>query len=164
MRWHQFRLGWLEAWPPGAPIRVGEVVGSVSRLLGLWWLLLAEPLAGRVLLLGPAPGTPGDLGPARGSSRAAAEDVLAPLLSHGALAVGAVWALAAVVLPWLVRGRSAGADVAGAAVWATGLAAGTGAVAGLLPWEGDPPAVQNLVGSAVVAGILAVLARAVRAS
>src|SRR5918998_209153 len=32
------RLGWMEAWPPGAPIRVGEVVGSVSRLLGLWWL------------------------------------------------------------------------------------------------------------------------------
>ena len=93
-----------------------------------------------------------------------AEDVLGPLLSHGALAVGAVWAVAAIVLPWMVRGRSAGADVAGAAVWSTGLAAGTGAVAGLLPWGGDPPAVHNLVGSAVVAGILAVLARAVRAS
>jgi uncharacterized protein (UPF0548 family) len=37
-RWDQFRLGWVEAWPPGAPIRAGEVVGSVSRLLGLWWL------------------------------------------------------------------------------------------------------------------------------
>src|SRR4051812_33376016 len=37
-RWDQFRLGWVEAWPPGAPIRAGEVVGSVARLLGLWWL------------------------------------------------------------------------------------------------------------------------------
>jgi hypothetical protein len=146
----------------------GQARGWTARgalgLLGLWWLLLAEPLAGRTLLLGPAPGTPADLGPARGSARAAAEDVLAPLLSHGALALGAVWALAALVLPWMVRGRSAGADAAGAAAWATGLAAGTAAVAGLLPWEGHPPAVHNLVGSAVVAGILAVLARAVRAS
>ena len=37
-RWDQFRLGWVEAWPPGAPIRAGEVVGSVARCLGLWWL------------------------------------------------------------------------------------------------------------------------------
>lgn len=37
-RWVQFRLGWVEVWPPEAPIRVGEVVGSVSRCLGLWWL------------------------------------------------------------------------------------------------------------------------------
>jgi uncharacterized protein (UPF0548 family) len=36
--WDQFRLGWVEAWPPGAPIRTGEVVGSVARSLGLWWL------------------------------------------------------------------------------------------------------------------------------
>jgi len=132
--------------------------------LGAWWLLLAEPLSGRVLLLGPSPGTPGDTGPARGSAQAAAEDVLAPLLSHGALALAAVWALAAVVLPWVVRGRSAGADLLGAALWAAGLAATAAAVAAALPWDGGPPAIRNLVGSAVLAGILAVLARAVRAS
>lgn len=37
-RWDQFRLGWVEAWPPEAPIRLGEVVASVSHCLGLWWL------------------------------------------------------------------------------------------------------------------------------
>jgi uncharacterized protein (UPF0548 family) len=37
-RWDQFRLGWVESWPPGAPIRAGEVVGSVARCLGVWWL------------------------------------------------------------------------------------------------------------------------------
>src|SRR4051812_10170203 len=37
-RWDQFRLGWVEAWPPESPIRVGEVVGSVAHCLGLWWL------------------------------------------------------------------------------------------------------------------------------
>ena len=38
MRWDQFRLGWVEAWPPESPIRAGEVVGSVVHCLGLWWL------------------------------------------------------------------------------------------------------------------------------
>ncbi len=133
-------------------------------VLGLWWLALAEPLLERVLLLGPSPGTPADTGPARESAAAAAQDVLAPLLSHGALALAVVWALAAVVLPWVVRGRSARADVVGAALWAAGLAGGLGAVAAALPWDGGPPSVRGLVGSAVLAGILAVLARAVRAS
>lgn len=37
-RWDQFRLGWVESWPPGAPIRSGEVVASVARRLGMWWV------------------------------------------------------------------------------------------------------------------------------
>jgi uncharacterized protein (UPF0548 family) len=37
-RWDQFRLGWVEAWPPETPIRAGEVVAIVARRLGLWWL------------------------------------------------------------------------------------------------------------------------------
>src|SRR4051794_26888584 len=37
-RWDQFRLGWVEAWPPGAPIQAGGVVGGVARCLGVWWL------------------------------------------------------------------------------------------------------------------------------
>src|SRR3954467_5767003 len=62
MRWDQFRLGWMEAWPPGAPIRAGEVVGSVSRLLGLWWLNACRIVyvvdeAGRVTRYGFANGT-----------------------------------------------------------------------------------------------------------
>jgi uncharacterized protein (UPF0548 family) len=34
-RWEQFRLGWVEAWPPNTPIQVGQVVGEdgpVKRL------------------------------------------------------------------------------------------------------------------------------------
>ena len=30
-RWDQFRLGWVEAWPPETPIRAGEVVAVVAR-------------------------------------------------------------------------------------------------------------------------------------
>src|SRR5579884_1077915 len=36
-RWQQFRLGWVETWPPEAPIRAGEVVAVIARLCGLWW-------------------------------------------------------------------------------------------------------------------------------
>src|ERR1700694_4225480 len=34
-RWKQFRLGWVEAWPPETPIQVGQVVAVVARLFGL---------------------------------------------------------------------------------------------------------------------------------
>jgi uncharacterized protein (UPF0548 family) len=37
-RWEQFRLGWVEAWPPDAPIRAGQVVAVIARLFGLWCL------------------------------------------------------------------------------------------------------------------------------
>jgi uncharacterized protein (UPF0548 family) len=37
-RWHQFRLGWLEASPGDTPIQVGQVVAILARSHGLWWL------------------------------------------------------------------------------------------------------------------------------
>jgi uncharacterized protein (UPF0548 family) len=37
-RWEHFRLGWVEAYPPDTPIKVGQVVAVVARLFGLWWL------------------------------------------------------------------------------------------------------------------------------
>src|SRR5438067_5733618 len=37
-RWDQFRLGWVEACPADAPLRVGEVVAVVARMLGVWWV------------------------------------------------------------------------------------------------------------------------------
>jgi uncharacterized protein (UPF0548 family) len=37
-RWEQFRLGWVEAWPPDTPLQVGAVVAVLARLAGLWWL------------------------------------------------------------------------------------------------------------------------------
>src|SRR5579859_1627256 len=35
-RWDHFRLGWLETWPPEAPIQVGQVVAVIARLFPLW--------------------------------------------------------------------------------------------------------------------------------
>ena len=37
-RWDQFRLGWMEAWPPETPIHTGEVVAVITHEIGLWWL------------------------------------------------------------------------------------------------------------------------------
>ena len=37
-RWEQFRLGWVETWPPDTPIQAGQVVAVTARLFGLWWL------------------------------------------------------------------------------------------------------------------------------
>jgi uncharacterized protein (UPF0548 family) len=41
-RWEQFQLGWLEVWPPEAPIRVGETVIVATNVFGLWSLNAAR--------------------------------------------------------------------------------------------------------------------------
>ena len=90
---------------------------------GAWWLLLAEPLLGHNLLLGL-----GGL-PARprfdGAASIAASEVVRPIVTSGAPLLLLLWAAAAVVMPWLVRGRSLAADIVGATVWSAGLAAAT---------------------------------------
>ncbi len=37
VRWRQFQLGWLEAFPDDTPIRAGETVLVLARVFGLWW-------------------------------------------------------------------------------------------------------------------------------
>ncbi len=37
-RWQHFRLRWVDAWPPDAPIQPGQVVAVLGRAAGLWWL------------------------------------------------------------------------------------------------------------------------------
>jgi len=79
-----------------------------------------------------------------------------PVVGDGLIvAVAGVWALAALVLPLLVRGRALGPDLVGAAVWGAALAAGTHALA---------PDIGAAVLGATLAGVLAVLIRASRAS
>jgi hypothetical protein len=94
-----------------------------------------------------------------GSALDAAGHAVWPLLSAGALAFAVLWALAALLLPVLVRGRSAALDLVGAAAWAAALAAATRALAEALLL--DPP--RGLVPGAVLAGVIAVAARATRA-
>jgi hypothetical protein len=125
------------------PAVAGRVRGVWARaalgVAGLWWLLLAEPLLDREIAVATPPGS--------------ADDVLEALAESGALLLAPLWALAAVLLPWLVRGRSVAADIVGASVWAAGLASGTAAVAG---WAGLAE-LRGLAAGAVVAGVLAVI-------
>jgi eukaryotic-like serine/threonine-protein kinase len=127
----------------GYPAVAGQVRGVWARAAlgacGLCWLLLAEPLLGRDLLLGTQPGDAGD--------------VLEGLLSSGALVLAPVWAAAAAVLPWVVRGRALSLDVVGATTWAAGLAGATGAVAESMALA-DP---RGLVAGALLAGALALI-------
>jgi hypothetical protein len=97
--------------------------------LGYWWLTLAEPLVdsrspvGRLWL-----GEPAGI-PARtaweGSLTATAVHVIGPALSVGVLVGAGLWAIGAMVLPWIVRGHSAAVDVVAAAAWSAAVTAAT---------------------------------------
>jgi hypothetical protein len=171
-----WRSGWAWSLPGGAvalglggvaaawPALAGQLRTIWSRAalgaLGAWWLLLAEPLLDERLLLGR--GARGDAfaDPAawRDSVVDAYDRVLAPLMTGGTVALCAVWAVGAAVLPLLVRGRTAAVDMVVAAGWAIALGVATGAVATAAGLS-DP---RGLVAGSLLAGAVAVLARAVR--
>ena len=125
--------------------------------LGVWWLALAEPVLDRRLHLG-APERAGSPEAWAGSASDAARDVLWPVLSSGVLLAAATWAVAALVLPWLVRGRRLLADGVCAAAWAGGLAVADGAVVVLANPE-TPAAIVHggLAGPAVAAAVAVAL-------
>jgi len=154
-------LGIAGAWPALAGQARRPVWRAALGALGFWWLALAEPLVGRTLLLGPAPHTE-PRGAWEGSAGHAFQHVLGPLLGGGALAIALLWAGGALVLPLLVRGRSAAVDAVGATAWAAGLAAATQAIAGALSWPGGAPHPRGVVAGAIAAGLVAVVACASR--
>ncbi len=130
--------------------------------LGCWWLLLAQALTGRTLLIGPVPGVRAPVAVGRQRARRRSPTSLAPLVTSGALGIALVWGLAALVLPYLVRGRAAAVDLVMATAWAAGLVAGTQTMASSLTWPDGPPAVHGIAGPAILAVVVAVLARASR--
>jgi hypothetical protein len=134
---------------------------SALGALGYWWLALAEPLLSRHLWLGPHSGTP-----ARavweGSLDSAAVHVIGPLLSLGVLLGAALWATGAMLLPVLVRGRSAALDVVAATVWSAALVAATPILTSGLSSHPAQASPRGAVLGAVFGGVLAVAARALR--
>ncbi len=109
-------IGLAGAWPALAAQaatpwrRAGIAVG------GWIFLLLATPLAGRTLYLPQPPGTPA-ANLWLGSPYDTVHQVLLPALRSGALAGAPVWALGALVLPWLVRRRSPVLDSVRVVAW-----------------------------------------------
>jgi hypothetical protein len=124
--------------------------------LGAWWLLIGEALLERVLLFGPAMGTPPRAGFDGGLS-VAATDVVGRALTSGALLLAVVWGIGAAVLPWMVRGRSLSVDAVAAALWAAGTATATVALGAWLGRRVAEPEPRGAVVAAVLAGGLAVL-------
>jgi len=129
--------------------------------LGYWWLTLAEALLARHLWLGQPPGTP-----ARevweGSLSSAAVHVVGPMLSLGVLFGATLWAFASMILPWIVRGRSATSDVIAAVMWSAALATAAPMLDAGLATHALHPSPRGATLGAVLGGVLAVTARALR--
>ena len=136
---------------PIYPALAGLTRGTAGRALlgavGYLWIAAWEELAHRTLLLGPVADPPAHW---TGSASTAVSDVVAPLFDASVLAGAAVFALAAVALPVLIRGRAPVLDALGALVWAAGLISAVRLVAG----GTSPP---DLLFGALLAAVIAAL-------
>jgi eukaryotic-like serine/threonine-protein kinase len=144
------------------------IAGQASRwreraalaAVGYWWLTLAEPLTGRRLWLGQSSAASQPM--TWEGSLSGAAHVLAPLLGLGALLGAALWASGAIVLPWIVRGRSAALDVVVAASWSAAIAAAAPMLDSGLSAHAAHPSPRGALLGAILGGAIAVAARALR--
>ena len=159
-------IGLAGAYPAPAGMARRWMTRAALGALGAWWALLAEPFLGRAVIGGTPPagggaaGGSGEvaLGPLATGPAAEAWDAVGTLVTGGALLYVALWAGAALVLPWLVRGRWLAADLVGASAWAGALGAATVAIADSI----GGPEPRHVVAGAVAAGVIAPLAARVR--
>jgi eukaryotic-like serine/threonine-protein kinase len=144
------------------------IAGQASRwreraalaAVGYWWLTLAEPLTGRRLWLGQSSGATPPM--TWEGSLSGAAHLLGPLLGLGALLGAALWASGAIVLPWIVRGRSAAVDVVAATSWSAALAAAAPMLDSGLSAHAAHPSPRGAILGAILGGAIAVAARALR--
>ena len=158
-------IGLAGAWPAVAARAGGPWRRAVLGGCGWVWLVVASPLAGTGLYLAQVRGIPAQ-GAWAGSLSQTIDLVLRPILTSGVLAAAPVWALAALTLPWLLRGRSLQIEIVLVTIWAaTVVSATTTAIALVQP--GDAHLAQGTAVLGAVAGALFALApglvRAVRA-
>jgi eukaryotic-like serine/threonine-protein kinase len=132
--------------------------------LGYWWLTLAEPLLGRRLWLGPLTGSGGHLVRAswQGSVNTVGSQVIAPLLSLAVLLGVAIWMVGCMVLPWIVRGHSAGLDALRATLWAAALAGSEPLLDQGVFARAQGANPRGVIGGAVLCAALAIGTRALR--
>jgi eukaryotic-like serine/threonine-protein kinase len=106
------------AWPALAGRAATAWRRAALGATGWIWLALAGPLSGHeVYVTGPAGTAAPNPAVWTTSVHGAIHHVLGPLLSSGALAPAAVWGLAAMSLPWLVRRVSPVSDLVLVAIW-----------------------------------------------
>jgi hypothetical protein len=153
--------GLAGAFPALAGQRAGWRPRAALAALGFWWLALAEPLLERRLWLGPPAGVP-PRAVWEASFGKTASDVVGAALTPELLIGAAVWALAAAILPWIVRGRNAALDVAAAAGWTVALLAATPLIERALLSHSSHPSPRGALVGAVLGCALAIGARALR--
>jgi hypothetical protein len=84
------------------------------------------------------------------------------MLTFELLIGAAVWALAAAILPWIVRGRSAALDVAAAVAWTVGLLVAVPLLERALLSHAHQPTPRGALLGALLGCVLAVCSRALR--
>jgi serine/threonine protein kinase len=121
-------------------------------LLGGWWTIALQPIAPALLWVWPPrPRHPPHLH--AGAPPAKAAHALAALLVPATAEVLALWIAAAILLPSLVRGRSALRDLVAAILWSATLTGATGAIL-----RGSAP--RGALLGAVIGALIAIAGRA----
>ncbi|HWJ50856.1 MAG TPA: hypothetical protein VNR42_07540, partial [Solirubrobacteraceae bacterium] len=115
----------------------------------------------RRLWLGAAPGTPTHAA-WEGSIGTTASHVVEPMLGLGVLLGALLWACGALALPWIVRGRTAALDLVAVVMWSAAIAASAPALDAGLSRQPIHPSPHGAILGAVVGGLVALAARALR--
>ena len=136
------------------PLRTRALTRAVVAGTAYLWLAAYEIVADKAVLFGPDAAAPDGW---EQSVSSAIGDVVIPLLHPAVLAVAGLWALAAVTLPLLVRGREPVLDAVGALVWAAALITALRLLAGP---TGEPNGL--LIASLLAAVVASLVARRVR--
>ncbi len=150
------------AWPAlAARITTGAWRRAALAATGWLWLVLAASLTGADLYTRRPPGTPApDVWTA--SFSITFGGVIKPLATTGLFAPAVVWAVAAVVLPWVLRGRSLPRDIVLVTVWAAATVAATDTVIVISSGSDAVTAPPTAVVGAIAGGVLALLPTARR--
>jgi eukaryotic-like serine/threonine-protein kinase len=119
--------------------------------VGFLWLAVAEIATGDTMLFGRPDGSTSRHEWER-SLNAAGDHVLSPLVTTPALLPMAAWVALAVVLPFVVRGRSLTLDLLGVVLWTAGLIASHQAIGRVL----DGQDARGLAAAAVLGAVAAV--------
>jgi eukaryotic-like serine/threonine-protein kinase len=154
-------LGLAGAFPAVAGQRTRARTRAAIAALGFWWLSLAEPLVAHRLWLGPPAGVPARF-TWEGSLTQSAVHVVGPMFSAEVLLGAALWAAAAAVLPWIVRGASAALDIVAATVWSAALVSAVPVVRAAATGHAAHASPRGAILGAVLGGVVAVAARALR--
>jgi eukaryotic-like serine/threonine-protein kinase len=153
--------GLAGAFPALAGQRTGWRARGALGALGFWWLVLAESLLARRLWLGSPSGLP-VRGVWESSFGSAATHVVGATLTVDVFLGAFVWGVAAIILPWLVRGRSALLDGVAALAWTAALLAATPLLDRTLLGYAAQPSPRGALVGALLGCALAVGARALR--